>query len=252
MQEIQIKLDVFEGPLDLLLHLIQKLEIDIYDIPIAEVTEQYMKYIRTMKEFELGVAGEYLVMAATLMAIKSQTLLPIVDIEYDLEEDFFEEDPRDALVNQLLEYRKYKYVADRLAEKAEERSQYLSKDPMNVDQFKQEEEPVLASNQLTKVDLFLAFHQMLESRRQNTPTQTTISNETATVKEKMDWIESQVRQLHPKVGRTLSSLFNTYSKTEIVTTFLALLELMKNKKVHVEQTENYQEIMLYAVGEPNE
>lgn len=252
MQEIQIKLDVFEGPLDLLLHLIQKLELDIYDIPIAEVTEQYMKYIRTMKEFELSVAGEYLVMAATLMAIKSQTLLPVVDIEYDLEEDFFEEDPRDALVNQLLEYRKYKYVADRLTEKAEERSQYLSKDPMNVDQFKQEEEPVLASNQLTKVDLFLAFHQMLESRRQNAPTQTTITNETATVKEKMDWIEAQIKQLRPKVGRTLNSLFNTYSKTEVVTTFLALLELMKNKKVHVEQTENYQEIMLYAVGEPNE
>src|SRR5699024_3552087 len=103
MQEIKIKLDIFEGPLDLLLHLIQKLEIDIYDIPIAEVTEQYMKYIRTMKEFELSVAGEYLVMAATLMAIKSQTLLPIVDIEYEPEEDFFGEDPREALVTQLLE-----------------------------------------------------------------------------------------------------------------------------------------------------
>lgn len=252
MQEIQIKLDVFEGPLDLLLHLIQKLEIDIYDIPIAEVTDQYMQYIRTMKEFELSVAGEYLVMAATLMAIKSQTLLPVVDIEYEFEEDFFEEDPREALVNQLLEYRKYKYVAEKLAEKAEERSQYLTKDPMNVDQFKQEEEPILASNQLTKVDLFLAFHHMLETRKQNAPTQTTIATETATVNEKMEWIEHQIKQLRPNKGRTLTSLFTTYSKNEMVTTFLALLELMKNKKVHVEQKENYDEIMLYAVGEPNE
>lgn len=252
MQEMKVKLDVFEGPLDLLLHLIQKLEIDIYDIPIAKVTEQYMHYIRTMKEFELGIAGEYIVMAATLMAIKSQTLLPVVDVEYEMDDDFFEEDPREALVNQLLEYRKYKYVADRLTEKAEERSQYLSKDPMNVDQFKQEEEATLASNQLTKVDLFLAFHQMLEAQRLEAPTQTTIATETSTVQEKMDWLELQVKKLSTTKGRSLASLFDTYSKNEIVTTFLALLELMKNKKVHVEQDENYQEIMLYAVGEPNE
>ena len=104
MQEIQIKLDVFEGPLDLLLHLIQKLEIDIYDIPIAAVTDQYMKYIRAMKAFELGVAGEYLVMAATLMAIKSQTLLPTMTSDYDFEEDYEQEDPRETLLTQLLEY----------------------------------------------------------------------------------------------------------------------------------------------------
>lgn len=107
--EINIKLDIFEGPLDLLLHLIQQMEIDIYDIPIATITEQYMSYIHTMKTLELAVAGEYLVMVATLMAIKSKTLLPVQ--EAIIEDEYWEEDPRDELVNQLLEYRKYKYVS---------------------------------------------------------------------------------------------------------------------------------------------
>lgn len=132
LTEINIKLDVFEGPLDLLLHLIQQMEIDIYDIPIATITEQYMNYIHTMKTLELAVAGEYLVMAATLMAIKSKTLLPIQEFVTD-DEELWEEDPREELVTQLLEYRKYKYAAEKLTEKAEERSLYYTKDPMNID-----------------------------------------------------------------------------------------------------------------------
>lgn len=100
LTEINIKLDVFEGPLDLLLHLIQQMEIDIYDIPIATITEQYMNYIHTMKTLELAVAGEYLVMAATLMAIKSKTLLPIQEFVTD-DEELWEEDPREELVTQL-------------------------------------------------------------------------------------------------------------------------------------------------------
>ena len=103
-EELKVKLDVFEGPLDLLLHLIQTLEIDIYDIPIAEITTQYMNYIDTMTILQLDVAGDYIVMAATLMSIKSQMLLPIEDVTHDdLEMDYEVEDPREALVQQLLE-----------------------------------------------------------------------------------------------------------------------------------------------------
>ena len=132
LQEINLKLDVFEGPLDLLLHLIQKLEIDIYDIPITAVTEQYMSYIHAMQTLELEVAGEYLVMAATLMAIKSQMLLPKQELEIIDDENFFEEeDPREALVAQLLEYRKFKYAATVLHEKEEERKLYYTKEPMD-------------------------------------------------------------------------------------------------------------------------
>ena len=141
LTEINIKLDVFEGPLDLLLHLIQQMEIDIYDIPIATITEQYMNYIHTMKTLELAVAGEYLVMAATLMAIKSKTLLPVQEFVTD-DEELWEEDPREELVTQLLEYRKYKYAAERLTEKAEERSLYYTKEPMNIDGLADAEKPL--------------------------------------------------------------------------------------------------------------
>lgn len=151
MREIKIKLAVFEDSLDLLLHLIQKLELDIYDIPIADVTEQYMEYIHTMKTLELEVAGEYLVMAASLMAIKSQMLLPKQELEPI--DDAYEEDPREALVAQLLEYRKYKYAAEQLSEKAEERSQYYTKEPMDIEDYRETTEE-LPEHQLNTIDLF--------------------------------------------------------------------------------------------------
>lgn len=165
LQEINLKLDVFEGPLDLLLHLIQKLEIDIYDIPITAVTEQYMSYIHAMQTLELEVAGEYLVMVATLMAIKSQMLLPKQELEIIDDEDFFEEeDPREALVAQLLEYRKFKYALTVLHEKEEERKLYYTKEPMDMDDYK-EEDTTLPPNQINTIDLFLAFHAMLEKKK---------------------------------------------------------------------------------------
>lgn len=247
MQEIKIKLDVFEGPLDLLLHLIKKLEIDIYDIPIAAVTEQYMNYIHAMKTLELEVAGEYLVMAATLMAIKSQMLLPKQELEVAADEEI-EEDPREALVAQLLEYRKYKYAAELLSEKADERSQYFTKEPMDVDEYK-ETNPKLEANQINTIDLFLAFHTMLEKKKKRQVLETTITTDENTIEEKMAELEVAVRKLSPKKGRSLESFFTTYSKSEIVTTFMALLELMKKGQVRVEQTDNYAEIMLYGVGE---
>jgi len=138
--DINIKIDAFEGPLDLLLQLIKHLEIDIYDIPIAEVTAQYLNYIRAMKVLQLDIAGDYLVMAATLMAIKSKLLLPKQEMNADPEDEvFFEsgEDPRDALVEQLLEYRKYKSAAALLKVKEEERSQYFSKEPTNLESLQE-------------------------------------------------------------------------------------------------------------------
>lgn len=248
MQEIKIKLDVFEGPLDLLLHLIRSLEIDIYDIPIADVTEQYMNYIHAMKTLELEVAGEYLVMAATLMAIKSKMLLPKQELEEDYDDEY-EEDPRDALVAQLLEYRKYKYAADRLSEKAEERSQYYTKDPMDMDEY-QEVEQELAKNQLNTIDLFLAFHKMLEKKKKRQVIETTIRADESSIEEKMNYIEREL--LTANAGKTFDSFFTTYSRPEIVVTFMALLELMKNGKIRVEQTGNYETILLYPLGETHE
>lgn len=249
MAEIQIKLDVFEGPLDLLLHLIKKLEIDIYDIPIADITEQYMNYIHAMQTLELEVAGDYLVMAATLMAIKSQMLLPKQELEPTDEE--YEEDPREALVTQLLEYRKFKYAAEILSDRAEERSQYFTKEPMDVDEYK-DENPPLAANQMNTIDLFLAFHSMLEKRKKRQVLETTISSDEDTIEEKMAELRESIRSLSPTESRPLSAFFTTFSKSEIVTTFMALLELMKKGQVNVQQDENYGEIMLYGIEESDE
>ncbi|WP_207694978.1 segregation and condensation protein A [Enterococcus sp. DIV0212c] len=245
MQEINVKLDVFEGPLDLLLHLIQKLEIDIYDIPIAAVTEQYMNYIHTMKTLELEIAGEYIVMAATLMAIKSKMLLPKQEFEVFEEDEILSgEDPRDALVAQLLEYRKFKYAAGLLHEKESERSLYYTKEPMDIDEYK-EDNPFLEPNQLNTIDLFLAFHAMLEKKKSRQPVETTVTGDDVSIEEKITTISQKMCQIDRDTPVNFESFFTSYSKQEIVTTFMALLELMKKGIVHVEQEDNYSTILLY-------
>lgn len=251
MEEIKVKLDIFEGPLDLLLHLIKKLEIDIYDIPIAEITEQYMNYIHAMTELELEVAGDYLVMASTLMAIKSQTLLPKQEIEFEEEEGLEGEDPREALVQQLLEYRKFKYAAEVLSEKADERSLFYTKEPMNVDEYK-EKNPKLEMNQINTIDLFLAFHNMLQKRKQKKTVETTVATDESSIEEKMQVIEERLATLENGEGCSFDSFFQAETKSEVVTTFMALLELMKKHKIHVEQSGNYETIMLYAIGEEDD
>ncbi|MDA9470268.1 segregation/condensation protein A [Enterococcus sp. 5H] len=245
MQEINVKLDVFEGPLDLLLHLIQKLEIDIYDIPIAAVTEQYMNYIHTMKTLELEIAGEYLVMAATLMAIKSKMLLPKQELEISDDDESLEgDDPRDALVAQLLEYRKFKYAAGLLHEKESERSLYYTKEPMDIDEYK-EDNPFLEPNQINTIDLFLAFHAMLEKKKSRQPIETTVAGDDVSIEEKISEISKKMCQIDRNTPMRFDSFFTSFSKQEVVTTFMALLELMKKGSVHVEQEDNYGTILLY-------
>ncbi|MBL1228597.1 segregation/condensation protein A [Enterococcus sp. BWB1-3] len=251
MQEINIKLDIFEGPLDLLLHLIKKLEIDIYDIPITAVTEQYMGYIHAMQSLELEIAGEYLVMAATLMAIKSKMLLPKQELEVTDEEELEGEDPREALVTQLLEYRKFKYAAGLLHEKEAERSLYYTKEPMDIEEYR-EVQPLLKPNQLNTIDLFLAFHSMLEKRKKRQPVQTTVTGEDVSIEMKLAELTEKIGSLHSNEPVELDSFFESYSKQEIVTTFMALLELMKKHLVRVEQESNYGSIFLYNAQSNNE
>lgn len=251
MEELRVKLDVFEGPLDLLLHLIKTLEIDIYDIPIAEITEQYISYIQTMQTLQLEVAGEYIVMAATLMAIKSKMLLPkqeMVAEEDDsglLEEG---EDPRAALVAQLLEYRKFKYAATVLKEREEERSQHYSKEATNLEEY-QKEIPPLDPNQVTTIDLFFAFHQMLERRKNQRPRETTIAQDSETVEDRIHYIRKKINHLPTKTGLAFTDLFERFTKSEMVTTFMALLELVKSGEIIAKQTANYQPIILYGAEE---
>lgn len=254
METINLKLDVFEGPLDLLLHLIKQLKIDIYDIPIAEITKQYMSYIHTMQTLELDVAGEYIVMASTLMAIKSQMLLPTETYEGDYDEELDEGvDPREGLVQQLLEYRKFKFAATILQEKEEERSQYFTKEPMNVEEFKEESQE-LSPTQYNTIDLFLAFHQMLEKKKKKQPMQTTIEAEDISIDERMGQIVYHLREVILESGSNQGVPFDSFfeenhSKSEIVTTFMALLELMKKKQIYIKQETNYDPIYLFGTQE---
>lgn len=242
--ELQFKLEGFEGPLDLLLHLINKLEIDIYDIPIAEITEQYLEYLHAMQTFELEIAGEYIVMAATLMAMKSKMLLPTQQVIFD-EESEYEEDPREALVEQLLEYRRYKYAAKELSKKAEERSQYYTKRPSDLHEFQQEIR--LDLNQVNTIDLFLAFHHILEKQKRKMNVEATIVADEFSIEDKMDEIKEKLLRLSDNQGLTLDSLLTTYNRSEVVITFMALLELMKHQQIRVTQASIHAPLYLYRV-----
>lgn len=249
MSEINVKIDAFEGPLDLLLHLIQHLEIDIYDIPIAEVTSQYLTYIQTMKVLELDIAGDYLVMAATLMAIKSKLLLPKQELVLDTELELIEEgeDPRDALVEQLLEYQKYKKAAAVLKTREEERSQYYTKEPQNLDRL-QKNVP-LEPLQISTLDLVVAFQKLLTKRLNKAPLQTKVMAEEVTISEKMAFILTSVSSSSSKTGIRFTDLFTEPTKKDMVTTFMALLELIKEQTVSFQQAEKYGEILIYAAKE---
>ena len=162
----KVKLEAFEGPLDLLLHLINRLEIDIYDIPMAELTQQYIEHLHAMRVLQLDELSEYLVLAATLIEIKSKMLLPVHEgEEFGEDEDFeMEVDPREELVARLIEYRKYKEAAITLKESAEERSDYFTRSPGDLSQYG---EVVTNGNEgsLNVFDLIGAFQKMLDRQR---------------------------------------------------------------------------------------
>lgn len=253
MSDINVKIEAFEGPLDLLLHLIQRMELDIYDIPIAEVTSQYLIYIKTLDVLSLDSAGDYLVMAATLMAIKSKWLLPKQELNFDDEGiDLYEEgqDPREALVEQLLEYQKYKEAAILLKDKEEQRNQYYTREPQNLE-YLQKNIP-LEPLELTTDDLVVAFNHLLKKRLNKAPLQTKILAEETTITEKMSFILTQLSNKSQKEGLLFSSLFNNPTKKEMVTTFMAMLELIKEKNIIFKQTEKYGEIFVYEIKSENE
>ena len=242
----KVNLDIFEGPLDLLLHLINKLEIDIYDIPIKEITEQYLNYIHAMQMLQLDVAGEYIVMAATLMSIKSQLLLPRNESwedegeEYAIEEDSFEN-----LQQRLLEYRKIKYASTKLDESRKNREQHYSKPHEDLTHFQQF--IPLETGELELKDLIGAFGELFKRKEWMEPSPSTIDLEEITVNEKIEWLEKRV--FAAKSAIPFRMLFTTPTKKEYVVTFLALLEMMKDNKVTIEQAQSFDEIYLLRVQE---
>lgn len=231
-EDWQVNLAVFEGPLDLLLHLINKLEIDIYDIPIAQITKQYLSYIHSSNVMALDSGGDYLVMAATLMSIKSQMLVPRNE-SFDGEDfsDYYDgEDPRDHLMSLLIEYRRFTQVAGLLSEKENSRIDYLSKPANDLSDYDQTSE--LEPGAVTLYDLQSAFSRVLHDRALREPVKTKIHHREVSVSDKIQEILSAVQD-----QKTISfqTLFSRQAKYELVTGFLALLELIKLNKIRVKQ-----------------
>ncbi|WHY90393.1 segregation/condensation protein A [Neobacillus cucumis] len=249
----KVKIDAFEGPLDLLLHLINRLEIDIYDIPVAQITEQYLIYIHTMKELKLDIASEFLVMAATLLAIKSMMLLPkneeIME-DMDTEAHYDEEDPRDELVERLIEYRKFKEAANDLKSMEEERGLMYTKPPSDLSDFAKEKQPEKAELNVSLYDMLAAFQKLLRRKKLQRPMSTKITRQEISIEKRMSEIMDELK--HLKGRKNFNDLFPNPEKEHVVVTFLAILELIKRKEIDVEQQENFGDIFVEAIKEGRE
>jgi len=233
-----IKLPVFEGPLDLLLHLIRENKVDIYDIPISLITQQYLEYIELMKEMSLEVAGEFLVMAATLIHIKSRMLLPVEETA-DVEES---EDPRYELVQRLLAYQAFKDAALGLKEREEEWSRVYSREP--APEKETEETPELSLFDLNIFDLIGAFQKVLKSAP---PEVMEITRETLTVKEKMSFIMEAIQDSE---ALRFEELFrDDIVKAHFIVTFVALLELLRLGLLKAYQEKEFGTIWVIKPGE---
>jgi len=235
LEDYPVRLKVFEGPLDLLLHLIRKHEVDIYDIPIALITQQYLDYLDLMQELDLDVAGEFLVMAATLIHIKSRTLLP----RPDPAQEEPEEDPREELVRRLLEHQKFKAAAELLHEKEIQReAQWGRPDGRVAEIVGEPPEPEI------EVDLFslmAAFRQVLERARHRPR---------VLLPPEQISIETRIEQLLARLSDTeacgFEELFaDVETRAGMIVTFLALLEMIRLKRIRVFQQGNFGPIRVY-------
>ena len=247
---IEVKLNVFEGPLDLLLQLIEKNKIDIYDIPIVEITDQYMEIIRGMEEQDLGVMSEFMVMAATLLDIKCRMLLPAETVE-----EAEEEDPRAGLVEQLLEYKKYKYMSYELREQMEQAqgSFFRSRDlPPEVRKYQPEVDPAQVLEGLTLEKLHQVFQDVL--RRQNERIDPIRSRFGRIEKEPLS-VSDKMLQIREYAGKNRAFSFRDLlerqnSRTAVVVSFLSVLELIRMGHIKVTQEGLFEDIQIQVLDDP--
>ncbi len=247
--EIAYKLNVFEGPLDLLLHLIEKNKVDIYDIPIVTITEQYLAYVSEMQEQDMDVMSEFLVMAGTLLQIKSKMLLPREETE---EEE--EEDPRAELVRRLLEYKMYKYAALELKDMELDASHNLYKKPTipkEVEEYREEVDPAELVDGLTLSKLNDIFRSIMRKQVDKIdPIRSkfgTIEKEEINIEDRMVQIREEVRGLKGINFRTL--LETQPTRMNIIITFMSILELMKVGAITIRQEETFGEIVIDSLDE---
>lgn len=232
--EYKFTINDFEGPLDLLLHLIKQSNINIYDINIVEIAEQYLNFINSKENINLNIASEYLIMAAELMEIKSKMLLPKKELE-DSEEEL---DPKKTLINKLLAYNKYKNIIPQFQELKNERSNIYTKDPENLNILEKE----VINNESSDLQLLInALNKFLSEQKRNQPLNTTIAKKEYSISKRNLEIKNIL-----KIKKTINfiELFDIITKEYVVITFLSILDLAKKNEIIIEQDKNFNTILL--------
>ena len=235
---IPVKLEVFEGPLDLLLHLIEREKINIYDIPIFEITNQYLEYIESLQHEDMNIASEFMVMAAELIELKSGMLLP----RPELEDDEFEEDPRENLIQRLLAYKQYKEITSDFRELEEERKQYYTKEVSDLREYATSDNEIHIGN-VSLDDLTAAIQKFLERKALDKPLNTKITKKEYSVSVRSQEIKNVLKK---KKKINFEELFDIYSKEYVVVTFLSILDLARKQELKIVQEDNFDQIMIVS------
>jgi len=234
----EVKINEFEGPLDLLLHLIKKSNIDIYEISLEEITNQYLDYINSMKELNLDIASEYLVMSSELLEYKSKSLLP----KKEESTDEYEEDPKEELIKRLVDYKRYKEITSTFKELESIRSNIYTKSPSNISEYS---EKVINNDEVTIDDLINAFKKFMDRKSFEKPIHTKITTKELSVSERIVGIRDVLRK---KKSINFIELFDKCTKNYVVVTFLSILEMSKNKEIEIVQDNNFSNILIKGCG----
>jgi len=233
----EITIDNFSGPMDLLLHLIKEAKMDIMDIKLEIIIDEYLDYINKMSEMNLDIASSYLVMASELLEIKSKMLLP------KEEEEEEEEDPKERLINRLILYQQYKEQIESFKKLESERGTYYTKIPSSLDEYQVNEKKALIEN-VTLDDLVKAFEDFLKRIDLEKPVHTKVTKKELSVEDRIINIKNRFKT-HKKID--FFDLFEVKSKEYVVVTFLAILEMAKNKELMIYQDDNFSNIICEAI-----
>ncbi|MBR1386361.1 MAG: segregation/condensation protein A [Bacilli bacterium] len=236
--EITLKIDDFEGPFDLLLHLIKEKKMNLFDIKLEIIIDEYLNFIDKMEEMNLNIASSYLVMASELVELKSKMLLP----RYE-EENEEEEDPKEVLVNKLIEYQRYKELTEEFKDLENERKMIITKLPLNLKQYYQDD-TVVNNGEVTLNDLIIAFQKFLERKKLEEPLHTKVTTKEMSVEERTISIRN-VLKIKKKVN--FLELFDVLNKEYVVVTFLAILEMARKNELKISQEDEYGDIICEVV-----
>lgn len=234
--EYLVKITEFEGPLDLLLHLIKQSNIDIYEIKIDEITEQYLDYIKEMKKINLNIASEYLVMASELIEMKSSMLLP----KSNINEDEYEEDFKEQLINKLIEYKNYKDMVESFKELESKRKNIYTKEPSDLIECGIEITNNI-NDDISLDDLLEAFSKFMDRKKSEQPIPTKITKKEYLVSDRIKQIKDVLKK---KRKIEFTELFDVLSKDYIIVTFLSMLDLAKKEEIVIKQENNFDKIFL--------